>query len=369
MNKLNLPGIKINEKPNCMEKTITFKQLKKDQDLFNKLPFQTDLDEQKVEDMKKAYLKNPDYLVYKNKIVVAVVFNSLSDDYKLYVVDGQHRMEMAKVLFENEDINDYLTICYYKIESDKKMKELFREINRDSFKNSKYVSLNEFQETLYDLVKFHFKNNYSLYFPDKKSPINKRHSMTEFLDLLVERGYFDMFDNFDKLIQDIESKNKSFNKLIDYQEYWAQTPEFFYKDEQTCVKNGFIISLKNNNFIDYLMDSTVVPDHVFKNQKKAISPKLRIQVWKKEFENYEAYCPFHRCKNIIHNGLNGFHCGHIVSEFNGGETTLDNLRPICSSCNSRMGTTNWNEFEKKCKREYRRLKKEAFDNKQIELVV
>ena len=68
------------------------------------------------------------YLVYKNKIVVAVVSNGFSDDHKLYVVDGQHRIEMAKNLFENEDTNDYLTICYYKIESDKKMKELFREI-------------------------------------------------------------------------------------------------------------------------------------------------------------------------------------------------------------------------------------------------
>ena len=371
MNKFNLPGVKINEKQDCVEKTITFKQLNKDVVLFNKLPFQTDLDEQKVKDMKKAYLKNPDYLVYKNKVVVAVVSNGLSDDYKLFVVDGQHRIEMAKELYETEDVNDYLTICYYKIESDKKMKELFREINRDSFKNSKYVSLDEFQETLYDLTKEYLKNKYSIYFPDKKSSINRRHSLTEFLDLLVERGYFDQWKSLDEIVKDIELKNKSFNKLIDYQEYWAQTSDFFYKDEQTCVKNGFIISLKNNNFIDYLVDSSnVTPDHTFKNQKKIIGPKLRLQVWKKEFENeYEGVCPFYRCTNIIHNGLNGFHSGHVISEFNGGETTIDNLRPICSSCNSRMGITNWNEYEKKCKREYLKYKKEAVDTKQMEIVV
>jgi len=364
MNKMNLPGVKINEKQNCVEKTITFKQLKKDESLFNKLPFQTDLDEQKVEDMTKAYLKNPDYLVYKNKIVVAVVSNGFSDDHKLYVVDGQHRIEMAKNLFENEDTNDYLTICYYKIESDKKMKELFREINRDSFKNNKYVSLDEFQETLYDLTKEYLKSKYSIYFSDKKSVINRRHSLTEFLDLLVEKKYFDKWTNLEEIIKDIELSNKSFNKLIDYQEYWTQTPDFFYKDEQTCVKNGFIVSLKNNNFIDYLVEpQNVIPDHTFKNQKKTISPKLRIQVWKKQFNNKdEEYCPFYRCKNIIHNGLNGFHCGHVISEFNGGETTLDNLRPICSSCNSRMSSTNWPDFEKKCKREYRMLKKDTQTN-------
>ena len=116
--------------------------------------------------------------------------------------------------------------------------------------------------------------------------------------------------------------------------------------------------------------SNVTPDHTFKNQKKIIGPKLRLQVWKKEFENeYEGVCPFYRCTNIIHNGLNGFHSGHVISEFNGGETTIDNLRPICSRCNSRMGITNWNEYEKKCKREYRKHKKEADDTKQMEIDV
>ncbi len=359
MNKINLPGVKINEKQNCMEKTITFKQIIKDFDQFKKLPFQTDLDENKVIEMKKSYLKNPDYLVYKNKIVIAVVSNNTEDDYTLYVVDGQHRLEMAKQLYEDEGVNDYLTICYYKIDSDKKMKGLFKEINRDSFKNNKYVSLNEFQETLYDLTKEYLKNKYSLYFPDKKSPINKRYSLTEFLDLLVGKLYFDHWENLSDLTQDLESKNKQFNKMIDYQEYYYENPDMFYKDEQTSVKNGFIISLKNNNFIDYLMDQTNIPDHKFKNLKKSIGPKLRIQVWKDEFgDEEEGYCPFYRCENVIHNGLNGFHCGHIISEFNGGETVLENLRPICSKCNSKMATENWKEFEKKCKREFRQKKKQ-----------
>jgi hypothetical protein len=154
---------------------ITFKQIEKDFNIFNKLPFQTDLDETKVLEMKQSYLNNSDYLVYKNKIVIAVVSNSFVNDYKLYVADGQHRLEMAKKLYKEEDINDYLIICYYKIDSDIKMKELFKEINRDSYKNNIYISLNEFQETLYDLTKEYLKNKFSLYFPEKKSQINRRY--------------------------------------------------------------------------------------------------------------------------------------------------------------------------------------------------
>lgn len=40
-----------------------------------------------------------------------------------------------------------------------------------------------------------------------------------------------------------------------------------------------------------------------------------------------------------------FHCGHIVSVYDGGPTQLDNLKPICSVCNSSMGTQNLEEFK------------------------
>ena len=42
-----------------------------------------------------------------------------------------------------------------------------------------------------------------------------------------------------------------------------------------------------------------------------------------------------------------FSCGHIIAEANGGELKLDNLKPICGSCNSSMNTCNMNDFIKK----------------------
>jgi len=44
-----------------------------------------------------------------------------------------------------------------------------------------------------------------------------------------------------------------------------------------------------------------------------------------------------------------FHCGHVISERNGGEISVNNLRPICQSCNLSMGTQNMKEFIKKYK--------------------
>ena len=44
-----------------------------------------------------------------------------------------------------------------------------------------------------------------------------------------------------------------------------------------------------------------------------------------------------------------FHCGHVVSEFNGGKVEIPNLRPICQNCNSSMGKMNMDEFMEKYK--------------------
>ena len=47
--------------------------------------------------------------------------------------------------------------------------------------------------------------------------------------------------------------------------------------------------------------------------------------------------------------LTNFECGHIKSEKNGGETTIENLRPICGHCNKSIGSKNMDEFMEKYK--------------------
>jgi 5-methylcytosine-specific restriction endonuclease McrA len=53
-----------------------------------------------------------------------------------------------------------------------------------------------------------------------------------------------------------------------------------------------------------------------------------------------------------------FDCGHIISVKEGGETNISNLIPICSLCNSSMGTQNLEEFKKI----YFRQKQPKFEN-------
>ena len=84
------------------------------------------------------------------------------------------------------------------------------------------------------------------------------------------------------------------------------------------------------------------------NRKKAIPKTLKRLVWNKYIGETigKAKC---LCCNLTDITQMSFHCGHIVAEANGGQLIVDNLRPICQSCNSSMGTINMDDFTKACK--------------------
>ena len=79
--------------------------------------------------------------------------------------------------------------------------------------------------------------------------------------------------------------------------------------------------------------------------KKARIPKsLKESVWSEYIglNNGKAMC---MCCNKKEITQFSFHCGHVISEANGGELKLENMRPICELCNKSMKTTNLNDFK------------------------
>ena len=52
------------------------------------------------------------------------------------------------------------------------------------------------------------------------------------------------------------------------------------------------------------------------------------------------------CKNTTIS-ITNFECGHVVSNKDGGKININNLKPICKTCNLSMGTTNMDIFIKK----------------------
>jgi hypothetical protein len=113
-----------------------------------------------------------------------------------------------------------------------------------------------------------------------------------------------------------------------------------------------IVSMPSKYFTKYAITEAlnnnvkiVVPIHEIKQSKpkKSISASLRQKVWNQYIglSVGETLC---KCCNTNIISQLRFHCGHVIAEACGGETTIENLRPICEKCNLSMGTQNLNDF-------------------------
>ena len=76
--------------------------------------------------------------------------------------------------------------------------------------------------------------------------------------------------------------------------------------------------------------------------KKTIPKTVKNQVWNEHNNPDSKIGKCFVCKCSI--GFENFHCGHIEAESTGGSNTIDNLRPVCSLCNTSMGTQNLFSF-------------------------
>lgn len=84
------------------------------------------------------------------------------------------------------------------------------------------------------------------------------------------------------------------------------------------------------------------------NTKKAAIPlMLKRHVWNKYIGETVGTAQCYCCKLSVISQMS-FHCGHVVAENKGGKLSVDNLRPICQSCNSSMGTTDMFEYMSTC---------------------
>ena len=336
-------GTKLHAQNNYYETKVSFDKIYNDPKIKNieKPNEQGSLDLDRVDSMISEYLSYPSYLRFKNRIVIGI----LNDTW--YIIDGQHRIEMAKSLFE-KNIQDELIFCWYTCHNEDDMRYLFNSINQDSTKNQFYIQQSNFDqmninEFTKKLKEYHFDS-----FVNKRSMKGYIKSIEELRDDLIKINFFKNQNNIQNLYQTFIQKNNEFFEIVRFKIELENNPDNFYKTEIKHIENGIIFSLKQTNFIQWLQNSTLDPIHINKKGKKRITKKLRDQCWIQEFNNNDTgICPISTCSIQIHKNSKpiNWHTGHIISEYNGGPTEGYNLRPICEKCNLDMGTQNWNDYD------------------------
>ena len=296
----------------------------------------------RVDNMVEEYKEFPSFLRFKNRIVIGVLNQTW------YIIDGQHRIKMAKCLFERYNINDELIFCWYTCINEDHMRSLFNSINQDSTKNQFYIQQSNFDQLISNefvkLMKKYHKDSFS----KSKTIKGKIKCVEELRDDLIKINYFKNENDVQKLYQNIIQKNNEFFNIARFKIELATNPDNIYTEEKKRIEDEIIFSLKNTNFIQWLENSEIDPIHRHKKQKKRISKKLRDKCWIQEFGNSNSgICPISSCSIHIHKNTEprNWHAGHIISEYNGGATHEDNLRPICEACNLDMGSTNWINYD------------------------
>jgi hypothetical protein len=116
----------------------------------------------------------------------------------------------------------------------------------------------------------------------------------------------------------------------------------------------------NNSIQDEIVDNIIINDsiqvekldtppiNILDNDTKKIKKKfIPITLKKLVWNNYigeeigKAKC---LCCKLTDITQLSFNCGHIIPESKGGELKQNNLKPICQSCNSSMGTMNMHDY-------------------------
>jgi len=338
-------GKQVDKKENYIQTNVTFEDIFHNPKMENirKPNYQGSLVEEKVEKMIEEYLQNPLLLKFKNHIIIGCLKNNW------YIIDGQHRLEMAKLLYSNHGINDHLVFCWYICDGEGIMKDIFRSVNIDSLKNQYYVSGDDIKQIIKEEFTGKLKEYNKTHFAKRKTETGNLKTIEEFVIELDTINFFDKFSNSQEVYDSLRKENNEFYSINRYSINLEKNPTIYYAPEKKLIKEKIIFSLKRNNFVDWLNDKNKDPYHNTRIIKANISAYKRKAVWRKEFgDNETGLCPISFCDNILKKGVKGgFQCGHIISEYNGGVTEVNNLRPICSGCNQSMGKTNWEDWIKK----------------------
>jgi hypothetical protein len=316
--------------------------------------FQREIDNDRVNKYVKFYIKSnkdgKNVLKYDKISICAIPINKNNSRFKLLLVDGQHRIEAMKILKDKDyplkDLEVYVKFC----DNYKEAKIYFKHLNKHTDMDPLYKSLeNPFNDLLVDQLKYKLKDEFKDGFCSNKN--GTQYHIDDFLNLFQLENLKDT--NFvcknnqikpDKIINKIKIINSTLKK------YFIENQDNFHKSTiDKMNKNGIYFTFKNYNFLECfkndIFELSVTPQKIKKEPRIKLPKKTRDRVWDKYVGRTEREGKCFVCKDKI--TIGNWECSHVIAVANEGKNNLDNLRPLCKTCNRDMGIMNMNEYKKK----------------------
>lgn len=223
-------------------------KMKKDGELI--IPeFQRNLILSKVRGIENYYQLNQNIFNYiSNPIQIANYEN------KLFLIDGQHRLEALLNLSNRMSIDDHeLFVNIFLCDNVQSMKELYNNINLDR------LQINEFDES--NIQSEITKDKYLRFKKILKEKFNHTfysdpnlYSLDNFIKKLKDINYLERFGNLNEAYQNIKELN---DKCSTYYTISIINKLKLTGKQKKLVSNKTIISIINSNFINVLDDPKI----------------------------------------------------------------------------------------------------------------
>ena len=272
-------------------------------------------------------------------------------DNNYYIIDGQHRYEAMKRIYTKCPFYK-ISINLIKPDYNFTIESAFQLLNK-SKPVPEYIienTTNILKKAKLDHFKKLFINKYKLYISKSNNPRKPNINIDNLLDKL-NKSYLincESVVNGKDIFEYMEYVNIIYWKNLDtkFNEKCIEKVEKLSEKHVLYLCNDIEddIWLSNTHWIEEYNEHKNKTNETLLNKRKKISQKERKLVWEKDFKDKEKGI----CKvcNKVEININTFQCGHIVSHKNGGETSFENLKPICVLCNNKMGSMNLYEYMK-----------------------
>ena len=309
-----------------------------------------------VDDQIQEYKRYRSYSILQS-ISVVNISNEM-----IYVIDGQHRLQAFKELEKlGYDVKNVIVpVVCYRVIDETEMLKYFNMIN-----SNMPIHPLELQEDFADYGKILVDNmsqTFGVYLKnDTKSSLCPHINMNKFKENLAGRSLADKLRNHSKSIDEFWLRILKFNDYVKNNVKGShQLCPVMQKRFDSCqskaqkFKNSNVCYLgiwRKFEWLDFSLTSLLENKEFHEislacetNQRAVIPYVIREKVWKKCNLNISDLGICFTCCNDLY--FRDMECGHVKAHALGGDITVDNLMPVCKTCNKDMGIMDL--FEYKC---------------------
>jgi HNH endonuclease len=311
---------------------------------------------QRLEDQEHSQTISKNILSYydefKDVFLPGVLsLGKLPDKDKWILFDGQHRLRALESIKGRLD-NPLIRVDLYHVASEEEARQMYHVIN-----SNKKVDLftGNVEPYILPQVQRYMSDRFPEYCKTSKRPIGLNIN----LDQMVKR--MQAYKLVEKMGVDLDQASQITDRIRELNLFYQRQArskfiEWGFKDldkrfgELSYSNNPFYLGLyRDYEWIERIMDPRPFEEQEHYVQEKAVKvrtkiPKqVRLEVWNKRNDGLlEGIC--YCCGKPIH--FNNFDCGHVISARDGGLDAVDNLEPICRTCNLDMGSINLEEYKR-----------------------